>query len=151
MSECWDGQKISSFAFDEMDGCITFSFKDAVSCEPIKEAKISVNNKFFKSDSRGYIKFKTQYIDSIMGGTIELITKKDNYCTFRRDIKLMAGTIFKSSLYLEMGTKAKKSRFASCWTRFRSKTFQFLNHVDIHYENLIKIMVEKYEIVVQKA
>ena len=37
------------------------------------------------------------------------------------------------------------------YKEFRAKTFQFLNNVKEHFDNLKSLMVEKFEIVVPKA
>ena len=44
-----------------------------------------------------------------------------------------------------------KNKYYKKYIEFRAKTFQFLNHIKDHYENLKKLMVEKFEIVVPKA
>jgi len=47
--------------------------------------------------------------------------------------------------------KLVKSKYYKKYKEFRAKTFQFLNHVNEHYEDLKQLMVEKFEIVIPKA
>jgi len=47
--------------------------------------------------------------------------------------------------------KLVRNKYYKTYKEFRAKTFQFLNNVKEHFDNLKSLMVEKFEIVVPKA
>ena len=47
--------------------------------------------------------------------------------------------------------KLVKNKYYEKYKTFRAKTFQFLNHIDEHLDELKTLMVEKFEIITLKA
>jgi len=114
-SECWDVREINSFAFEELDGSMVFSFKDAVTCQAIKDVKVQINNTSLTTDANGYIKFSNQSIDSLMDGSIQMTAQKRGYCPLQRNVRVMAGSIFDKRFLMSKQLPIGKARFVLQW------------------------------------
>ena len=55
-ASCWTPQEKSIWATDEMEGTLTLSFRDAVNCKPVGQAKVVIGKEEFKTDAAGLVK-----------------------------------------------------------------------------------------------
>jgi len=124
-SECWDVTEISDIAFQELDGAIVFSFKDAVSCLPVTGGIIRVNDRSLTTDANGYIKLPNSFFESIMDGNVLIVAKKRDYCTLKKNIRVMVGTVNDKRFLMSKQLPLGKARFVLQWG-------QKPNDLDLH-------------------
>ena len=143
-SECWDVSEISQLAFDELDGAIVFSFKDAVSCLPVTEAIVNINNQTLTTDAGGYVKLPNAYFESIMDGTAHIKATKDGYCTFEDNIQVMVGTVINKRFLMSKRLPIGKARFILQWEERPKDLDLHLVGKDFHisYRNM-KVAAQK--------
>jgi len=114
-TECWDVQEIADLSFYELDELIVFSFKDAVTCEPITHAKVTIANQVLSTDTKGYIKLPTSFFEPINDDNVLIIAKKNKYCTFKKSISVMNGTVFDKRFIMTKRLPAGTARFILQW------------------------------------
>ena len=144
ISDCWDIQEISSFAFKELDGATVLSFKDAVRCMPLSEVTVEIKNQTFTTDSNGYIVFPNKNIASIMDGSLQMTAKKNGYCTLTKDIRVMVGRIKDKRYLMTKRLPIGKARFVLQWGDKPRDLDLHLVGEDFHisYRNM-KVAVQK--------
>jgi len=144
VSECWDMQEISSFAFKELDGSTVLSFKDAVSCTPLSNVFVDIENQSLKTDSNGYIVFPNKVIASMMDGSLRMVAKKDGYCTLKKDVRVMVGMIKDKRYLMTKRLPIGKARFVLQWGDKPRDLDLHLVGEDFHisYRNM-KVAVQK--------
>jgi hypothetical protein len=114
-SGCWDVQEISSFSFKELDGATVFSFKDAVTCAAISDVVVEIANHSFKTDVNGYVVLPNRYVESVMDGSLHMTAKKNGYCTFQKNVRVMVGTIKDKRFLMSKRLPIGKARFVLQW------------------------------------
>jgi len=116
-SECWNVQEIASLSFYELDELIVFSFKDAVTCNPVSQAKITIANHSLYTDAKGYISLPTRFFESIKDDSVFIIAQKNKYFTFKKNIKVMNGTVIDKRFIMSKRLPAGQARFVLQWGR----------------------------------
>jgi len=144
ISECWDVAEISDLAFQELDGTIVFSFKDAVSCLPVTGAVVQVDNRSFNTDIKGYIYLPNSFFESIMDGTLNMTAKKDDYCTLKKDMSVKVGTVDNKRFIMSKQLPIGKARFVLQWGQKPKDLDLHLVGKDFHisYRNM-RIVAQK--------
>jgi hypothetical protein len=57
-ASCWTPQEKSIFANDELEGVVTLSFRDAVSCKPVGGAEVTIDGQKFTTSAGGLLRFE---------------------------------------------------------------------------------------------
>jgi len=114
-SECWNVEEIADLSFIELDELIAFSFKDAVTCDPVINAKITIANQTLFTDAKGYITLPTSFFESIKDDSTLITAKKNKYCTLKKKLNVMNGTVIEKRFIMSKRLPAGKARFVLQW------------------------------------
>lgn len=112
-SGCWTTQELEDMAEQELNDVIVFSFKDAVTCENVSNAKIKFLGKTFITNSKGQIELSTppEYVDA----NINLKFKKDGYIDFNQNILVSAQTCWHTKFLVSKKIPINSMRFILSW------------------------------------
>ena len=114
-SNCWNDREISELSFARLDGIIVFSFRDAVTCQPISGANVQLSGQSFKTDATGYVRIPEKSLQVNDFEPSKMTVKKNGYCTFSYDVRLdfLIHQNFLLSKILPIG----KARFILQWKK----------------------------------
>ena len=117
---CWDDRERHDVeGFSEMEGTIVFSFKDAVSCEPIRGAEVVLalpdRERTVTTGAKGYIVMPERIVDAMGEGIIGIRLKKDGYIPLETSISVQAGTIRSKRYLVSKDLPPESYRFVLQW------------------------------------
>jgi len=114
---CWDLKERSELEFEELDGKLVLSFKDAVTCEPIVGAEVSFGSGKIKrtTDSKGRVYFPMKPFTELMDARIPIVVKKSGYIPLKTEIRIMAGSLWDKKFLMTKQIPANSARFVLSW------------------------------------
>ncbi len=113
---CWSLKERSNIeGFAELDDELILSFKDAVSCQPLANAKVMLGTLQYTSDAQGYIRLPMQPFAAQMEARLTLNVSKPGYITLATDLLIEAGTVLNRRLVLSPVLAPGKTRFVLQW------------------------------------
>ncbi len=113
---CWSLDEITDFEFMELDGKLVLSFKDAVTCEPIKGAEVILGKSIKRiTDSKGRIFLSMKAFTKLMDATIPIVCKKRGYIPLKATIRVMAGSVWDKRFLMTKYIPANSARFVLSW------------------------------------
>jgi len=115
IADCWDIAEISEIEFAEIDDTIIFSFKDAVTCSALKNARIDFLGQIFQTNTKGYLTLPLSNFSSMKDNVLPLTAQKDGYCSFTKDIKVEVGTVFEKRFLMTKELPIDNVRFILQW------------------------------------
>ena len=113
-SSCWNVEEKAIQEEAELNGEVVFSFKDAVSCEPIKQANVKFLNHNFKTNNKGEIRLPVppDNIDI----KVPLIIKSNGYITLKQNIMVSVGSYWQNKFLLSKTMPINSARFVLSWS-----------------------------------
>ena len=113
---CWGSSEKTQIAIDELDGKVTFMFKDDTTCAKLSNAKVTFAGKRERTDSNGKVSFPISLIENIDNKQIALEVVKSGYITYRTNLDVMVGTVWKNRFLLSKDLSPKEVKFVLEWT-----------------------------------
>jgi len=110
---CWNVHEDDRIASAEMDGVMIFSFKDAVSCKPIKHAKIHFLGVDKTTDSFGEVRFPVPP-DNVDRDVI-LEAQKAGYISLTQRVKAAVGSYWQTKFLMTKDLPINSARFVLSW------------------------------------
>ena len=111
---CWDIKDTSNLEFDELNDLITFSVKDAMTCEVVSGAKINFGGVALSTDAKGQFSVPLGILKD--GQKIKMLVKKANYITLLKKLEVEVGTIRGNKILLSPKLAPKSVRFVLSWS-----------------------------------
>ncbi len=110
---CWNSKEKALQEEAELDGKIIFSFKDAVTCKPITNAKVTFLNQQYKTNSKGELALPIppDNLDLL----IPLKVEKNGYITLQQKIYASVGTYWQHRFLLSKEIPINSARFVLAW------------------------------------
>jgi len=115
MSNCWNDEEISELSFARMDGIIAFSFRDAVSCQPISGAHLQLLGLSFYTDEKGYVRIPANKLKTNVFDASTMKVTKDGYCSFSYDVRV--NFLIQQTFLLSKVLPIGKARFILQWNK----------------------------------
>ena len=113
---CWSLTERSNIdGFAELDDVLIISLKDAVTCKPLTDVKVTLGELQYSTDTQGYIKLPMQPFASQMEASMSLVASKSGYITLATDLLVEAGTVLNRRLVLSPVLAPGKVRFVLQW------------------------------------
>ena len=112
---CWSLEERKDFEFAELEGKMWFSFKDAVSCEPIEGATVTFGSRQFQTDAWGRISLPVRVFEKLEDAVIPLKVEKEGYITLKTQVRVMAGTVWDKFFLLTKKLPLNSARFVLSW------------------------------------
>ena len=139
ISACWNDEEISELSFARMDGIIAFSFRDAVSCQPISDAHVKLLGLSFYTDTKGYVRIPENRLKSNDFNASAMTVKKDGYCTFSYDVRV--NFLIQQTFLLSKVLPIGKARFILQWKKEPRDLDLHLLGKDFHisYRNMKRV------------
>lgn len=110
---CWNTQEKALQEEAELDGKIVFSFKDAVTCEPITKADISFLNNHFITNNKGEVRMPIPPDD--LDDNIPIFVKKNGYIPLKQNIIASVGSYWQHRFLLSKTIPIHSVRFVLNW------------------------------------
>lgn len=113
---CWplkERTEIDGFA--ELDGVLILSFKDALNCNAVVQAKVLIGDLEYTTDGRGYLKLPMEPFAAMMDARAPLKIIKSGYITLDTELVVEAGTVLNRRMVLSPALPAGKARFVLQW------------------------------------
>ena len=113
---CWslnERKEIEGFA--ELDDILVLSFKDAVNCEVIPQAKVSLAGNVFTTDAHGYVKLPMTSFADVMDEAMPITIEHDGYIPLKTHLRIEAGTVLNRRMVLSRALPPGKIRFVLQW------------------------------------
>ncbi|MEO2068096.1 MAG: hypothetical protein ABGX27_01110 [Desulfurobacteriaceae bacterium] len=114
---CWNLNEIADFEIAEVEGKLLLSFKDAVTCEPIVGAEVSLGSGKIKrtTDSKGRVYFPMKPFTELMDARIPIVVKKSGYIPLKTEIRVMVGSVWDKRFLMTKQIPANSARFVLSW------------------------------------
>ena len=110
---CWSSLELSQFAQDEFNEEARFSVKDAVTCKPIANVKLTLGNVTFQADSRGIITLPLP--PENMDRELPITISKPGYITAQESIMVVFGSYWNNLFLMSKELPSKSARFVLSW------------------------------------
>ena len=113
---CWPlDERKEVDGFSELDGTLILSFKDAVSCHVIVDAKVSISGKQYITDYRGYLSLPMESFSNVMDKRLPIVVRKKGYVDLQTELQIVAGTVLNKRLVMSEVLPLNKVRFVLQW------------------------------------
>lgn len=113
---CWpldERREIEGFA--EMEGTLILSFKDAVDCAPLRDARVMLGELEFSTDGKGYLMLPMAPFAAQMDATMPVTVSHPGHITLKTDLIIAAGTVLNRRMVLSRALPPGKTRFVLSW------------------------------------
>jgi hypothetical protein len=112
-ASCWTAQEKSIWATDEMEGVITLSFRDAVSCKPVGKAKVVIGKQEFDTDAAGLVRLPAPTgLDDI---AIPMLAGAPGYQRGKALLVFALNAPVQTRFLMSPSLNADKARFVLSW------------------------------------
>jgi len=138
---CWTIKEKAIQENAELDNAVIFSFKDAVTCEPISNAKVTFLKHTFFTNQNGELKIPTP--PDNMDLIIPLKVEKDGYITLIQKIKANVGTYWQHRFLLSKELPFNSARFVLGWSDIPQDLDLHLVGANFHISYRNKIVSNK--------
>ena len=115
-NECWDlaeNQKIKGFS--ELDDELLLSFKDSVTCEPLKKMEVELRGGTWHTDSRGYVSLPMDDFWAMDDEDVPIKIAKNGYITLETELEVRAGSVWNKRFVMSKALDINKVRFVLQW------------------------------------
>lgn len=114
---CWSQKEKSDIeGFNELSGEVILSLKDAVTCQPLANAKVAIAGGTYYSDSFGDVELEGMDF-SIMDKRMKMKVSHPLYANYQIRLRFEAGTLIKRRFLLSKKMDAGKWRFVLSWPK----------------------------------
>lgn len=113
--EAWSSKEISIIEFEEMDGVVVLSFKDAVDTKPVVDARVEILGMDLKTDYNGYVRINQELVDDIEDAKVPIIVKKKGYIDFKSELEILMGTVKNKKFLMSKKINLGNIRFVLVW------------------------------------
>ena len=114
---CWPLKERTVIdGYAELDGVLILSFKDALNCQPVAQAKVFIGDLEYETDGRGYLKLPMEPFAAMMDARAPLKIIKNGYITLSTDLVVEAGIVLNRRMVLSPALPAGKVRFILQWS-----------------------------------
>jgi len=114
---CWSAKEKSNLeGFDEMAGNVILSLKDAVTCQPIANAKVLIGDSQYQSDSFGDVELEDMDF-SMMDKRLKMKVQHPAYVDYQQRLRFEAGTLVQRRFLISKKMDVGKWRFVLTWPK----------------------------------
>lgn len=113
---CWSKAEVASFAQDEFDEIARFSIKDAVTCQPISNAKLTIASKTYTADKDGIVTLALP--DDDIDQEIPITIKKAGYIQADENVMTLFGSYWNNLFLMSKDLPLNSARFALTWGNY---------------------------------
>ena len=86
---CWSLQERKEInGFSELDDELILSFKDAIDCKAITNAKVMIGEARFKTDDRGYVSLPMGPFAEQMDAALSIQVQRQGYVTLKTQLRV---------------------------------------------------------------
>lgn len=110
---CWDLKEESELSFDELSEKITFSVKNAVTCEPVQFADVNFGGVTLQTDGMGTFSIALDSLNEDQAVKASIKAKK--YITLYKKFRVEAGSIRGNKILLSPDLPVASIRFVLTW------------------------------------
>jgi len=128
VGDCWDDQEVADLEFAEAEMIMLLSFKDAVDCSPVVNARVQFGDKVYSTDSRGYVQLTEEDIWEYDDEDLPFTVSKNGYITLQTTLQVRAGTVINKQFLLSKELPLENIRFVLQWGKSP-------NDLDLHLKN----------------
>lgn len=115
-ASCWEKREYREIEnFSELDNKLILSFKDAVSCNAIDNAKVKLGKLFYETDSKGYVTLPMMPFIETGNLDLPMEISKTGYTTIKTKLIVAAGTILNKRMLLSPSLSGSSMRFILQW------------------------------------
>jgi hypothetical protein len=111
---CWSVKEDANFGFSELNDKITFSFKDAVTCEPISYADVEFLGEHFTTNAYG--EFTVPVPPDNYEGYVPIKVTKSGYIPLRQKVYASIGSYWQNKFLMTPGLPIGSARFVLAWS-----------------------------------
>jgi len=110
---CWNVKEDADIAYKELSSTIVLSFRDAVECTPIENAKVTLFGQEFYTNIKGEIELPTPPDDVTASDIVHL--QKNGYIDLKQKVDLYVGTFSNSKFLVTKKIPLDQARFILSW------------------------------------
>lgn len=136
---CWSLKERTEIdGFAELDEVLILSYKDAVDCKPVANAKVQLGELDYETDEFGYIKLPMGPFSEMMDASAPIKISKPGYITLNTQLEVAAGTVLNRRMVLSPALAEGKVRFVLQWDEEPEDLDLHLTGPDFHisYRNM---------------
>jgi hypothetical protein len=112
-SSCWDTKEKADMFDMELDEKVVFSFKDAVTCEPVSDAKVKFMGVVHTTNYKGQIEVPIPRED--ISTNVPLQFEKSGYITLNQDVLAAAESYWNTKFLVSKDLSLNSMRFVLSW------------------------------------
>lgn len=139
LSACWNMMELADIeGTAELDDKFIISLKDAVSCQPVTDAAVTIGRVKLTSDHNGFISLPTKPFANIMDDRITMKVERSGYITLKTDLLIQVGTIMNRRQTMSRQLPLENIRFVLSWDQQPSDLDLHLQGDNFHisYRNM---------------
>lgn len=139
LQACWPLQERTEIdGFAELDDVLILSFKDALDCKPVNNARVIIGELDYTTDGRGYVKLPMAPFAAQMDARLAISVTRRGYIPLTTDLVVAAGTVLNRRLVLSPALPPGKVRFVLQWNDQPEDLDLHLKGPDFHisYRNM---------------
>lgn len=111
---CWTSKEKAESNFAELENILLLSFKDAVNCAPVTNAKVEIGGKTHITDEKGKVKLSLSTA-SLMDERIGIKVSHRDYIPLDTKLRIEAGTVINKRMVMSKKLPPGKVRFVLQW------------------------------------
>jgi hypothetical protein len=113
---CWPiDERKEINGFSELDDELILSFKDAIDCKPVTNAKVVIGEAEFITDARGYASLPMGPFAEQMDARMPVEVQRQGYVTLKTRLRVEAGTVLNKKMTMSRVLPPGKLRFVLQW------------------------------------
>lgn len=110
---CWSAKDKADQGFSELGGAVIISVKDAISCQPVANAKIKLGEAEMTTNALGEAKLSD--VEEVMDARIPIAISQDDYMTLNDHLRIESGTVINNRFLMSKNISADAVRFVLSW------------------------------------
>ena len=138
---CWNVKDDENSDFKELESSILISFRDAIDCKPISDAKVKIFGQEFATDKNGEFMMPTP--PSELEIQDNLIASKDGYMSLNQTLSTRVGTFSNTKFLMTKQIPITKARAVLSWGENPKDLDLHIKSSDFHISFRNKIVKNK--------
>lgn len=112
-ASCWKPQEKALWASDELDGRLTLSFRNALSCAPVANAKVKIGDQVTATDGAGLVRFPApEGLDDV---AVPMEVSADGYQKGKGYLVFAYNAPLQNRFLMSPKMTAEQARFVLSW------------------------------------
>ncbi len=127
---CWDAHELAKYGQKTLDEIAVFSFRDAITCEPLQGVHINFLGKEFVTNAEGTVEMPQPPDD--IDAFVPMSMKKDKYIPVDQKLHVSVGNYWQTLFLMTKEIPLNSARFVLTWGKKPADLDLHLKSEDFH-------------------